>query len=102
MRQSRQNDDFGTPMSAKLTSLVRQSRQNGDFGVAKLLFWGHFVVALRSFWAHFGVSWISVGDVRSLDGYFAILWCHFRYMKVHSEKTLIIPTDLNVFIKLWS
>ena len=54
-------------------TLVRQSRQNGDFGVAKLPFRGHFVVALRSFWAHFGVSWISVGDLRSLDGYFAMI-----------------------------
>ena len=29
------------------------------------------------------------------------LWSHFGCMKVDFQKTLIFPTDLNTFIKLW-
>ena len=39
--------------------------------------WGHFEVTLGSFWGHFGVTLgsvsMSVGDFRSVDGYFAMI-----------------------------
>ena len=58
-----------------------------------------FGVTLGSVWGQFGHLWVSLGHLMvTLQS----LWIPFGYRKVRFQKTLIIPTDFDDFIKLFA
>ena len=55
-------------------------------------------VILKWFWGQFGYLWVTLYHLMVTLHW---RWSHFRYIKVHFQKTFISPTDFNDFIRLW-